>query len=637
MTIQPNSTFPAFHTLPLGAIRPRGWLRAQLNHDLEHGFVSVLDTLTHHASRDLFKDRIESSAEQFAWWDSETRGNWLWGYTLMAFLADQPEHVVRVKTLLHDLKNTQDPDGYIGIYSTQSRYQHRRGENGELWGQGRALLALLTYYEFTGDPTFVEAVERAARLTMAQYGVGRSYYHAHDPLTNLVGATHGLCYVDVMAWLYRLTGENAYRDFGVWLYDDFSALPVPFPNDDLSLRSLADHNRYLGGHAVHTAEHLRVLAWALAMTGRDDLARAYKQARLKLAKYILPSGALMGDESLHGMPLPESGYEFCTTTELLFSLCQIVQMVGGARDADHIESLLFNAGQGARSADGSGVAYLSQDTRLDARADRPDSYSFFHGIAGRFKFSPTHEDVACCCNPNSTRLLPHYLSQMWMHLPDRAGIAAVLYGACVVQTEIDGTPIRIDENTDYPFADDVHFAITLERPLVFRLMLRKPTWATGATVTINGMAAQGMLSIDGDWLILDQEWHGGDQVGLTLTARPQTVAYPNGEVAIVRGALQYVLPIPARQRTLKTYEGSPLVDVELEPQDLAQAYQVFLVDPVQPDYGLQFQNSAAADLLQPWAHPPVRLAYAGGVLVPMGCAILRRAAFPFQSIPEVAS
>ena len=356
MTIQPNSTFPAFHTLPLGAIRPRGWLRAQLNHDLEHGFVSVLDTLTHHASRDLFKDRIESSAEQFAWWDSETRGNWLWGYTLMAFLAD-----------------------------------------------------------------------------------------------------------------------------------------------------------------------------------------------------------------------------------------------------------------------------------------RPDSYSFFHGIAGRFKFSPTHEDVACCCNPNSTRLLPHYLSQMWMHLPDRAGIAAVLYGACVVQTEIDGTPIRIDENTDYPFADDVHFAITLERPLVFRLMLRKPTWATGATVTINGMAAQGTLSIDGDWLILDQEWHGGDQVGLTLTARPQTVAYPNGEVAIVRGALQYVLPIPARQRTLKTYEGSPLVDVELEPQDLAQAYQVFLVDPVQPDYGLQFQNSAAADLLQPWAHPPVRLAYAGGVLVPMGCAILRRAAFPFQPMPEVTS
>ena len=36
------------------------------------------------------------------------------------------------------------------------------------------------------------------------------------------------------------------------------------------------------------------------------------------------------------------------------------------------------------------------------------------GRHGRFKLSPTHDDVACCCNPNATRLLPHYVSSMWM-------------------------------------------------------------------------------------------------------------------------------------------------------------------------------------------------------------------------------
>ena len=60
------------------------------------------------AATDLFTQRSESSSQQFAWWDGETRGNWLWGCTMMAFLADQPEHQARVTALLEDLKDTQD-------------------------------------------------------------------------------------------------------------------------------------------------------------------------------------------------------------------------------------------------------------------------------------------------------------------------------------------------------------------------------------------------------------------------------------------------------------------------------------------------------------------------------------------------
>jgi len=103
-----------FQRLPLGAVRPAGWLRDQLLHDLEHGFASRLDSLTARAAHDLFVERIESSAEQYAWWDAETRGNWLWGYTLMAFLSGQVGHRARVEQLLRALLATQDADGYIG-------------------------------------------------------------------------------------------------------------------------------------------------------------------------------------------------------------------------------------------------------------------------------------------------------------------------------------------------------------------------------------------------------------------------------------------------------------------------------------------------------------------------------------------
>src|SRR5512143_2946980 len=97
--------------LPLGAVRPRGWLLAQLRRDLEHGFASQLDALTPHAARDPFRERMGSSDDFRAWWDAETRGNWLWGYVMMASLAGLPAHEERVHALVRDLLATRDPDG----------------------------------------------------------------------------------------------------------------------------------------------------------------------------------------------------------------------------------------------------------------------------------------------------------------------------------------------------------------------------------------------------------------------------------------------------------------------------------------------------------------------------------------------
>src|SRR5512140_1668288 len=143
---------PPFRTLPLGAVRPGGWMLAQMRRDLEHGFAARLDRLTPHAARDLFRERIGSSDDYFAWWDAETRGNWLWGYVMMAHLAGLPGHQARVAELVAGLVATRDDDGYIGIYAADAgRFAHAPGENGELWAQSRALLPLIAQVEATGD------------------------------------------------------------------------------------------------------------------------------------------------------------------------------------------------------------------------------------------------------------------------------------------------------------------------------------------------------------------------------------------------------------------------------------------------------------------------------------------------------
>ena len=291
---------------------------------------------------------------------------------------------------------------------------------------------------------------------------------------------------------------EVYRAFGRWLYEDFSSMPRPFPNDDLALPNLLENKPNFAGHAVHTAEHLRALWW-VCQSGEADLEQARDQALRQLKRYTLPSGALLGDEAIHDEPTPDVGYEYCTLTEMLFSLSSALQKLGEAAYGDWIENLAFNAGQGARFPDGKALAYLSTDTRFAAVASRGDFYSPDQP-GRRFKYSPTHEDVACCCNPNAVRFMPHYISGLWMKVNGQAGVAATTYGPCVLQTEIDATAVIIEETTEYPFSDTITFTIKPARPIEFALWLRKPRWSTSFDLA----GVDGLISATEGWIIIEK-------------------------------------------------------------------------------------------------------------------------------------
>lgn len=590
---------------------------AQMLRDLDVGFAGCLDALSPHVARDLFRDRLDDATGHAAWWDAESRGNWLWGYTMLAGLSGARAHRERADALVRDLRRTQDADGYIGIYEAKARFPGGEVENGELWAQSRALMILLAHHELTGDAESLECARRAADLTLTRYGPGRPQYGRRSTIGDRTGQTHGLCQVDALEWLWEATGDTRYRDFARWLVDDFDLWPIPFPNDDLAAANLADPERVLRGHAVHTVEHLRALAFGAAA----DPTRLQAALR-KLRSSTTASGAVIGDESLHGLPGPGAGYEYCTLTELTFSLARLVQHVADPLLADWLERVVFNAAQGAREADGHALAYLCTDTRTDAVATRPDSYSLLSGRHGRFKLSPTHDDVACCCNPNATRLLPHYVAALWMRCPEDRGLVALAYGPSELRTEIDGRPVRILQDTAYPFEDEIRFTIQVAEPLEMGLRLRRPTWARQATVV--GVAG---CEQDG-WIIIDGPWRESTSFALRLDAPVVAERYPGDEVAVLRGPLQFVQPIPHRTRLLRAHQHPPWRDEELLPvaaEDVAARLPVF--DCAQPDLGLTTVRDDGVDPDHPWRYPPVRLVGGGVELVPLGAAPLRRAAF----------
>ena len=618
---------PSYDFLRVGSVLASGWMRQQMEKDLHGGFAGCLDIISPCASSGAFaKGRVRSFEKTPAgmiadtprtWWSGETEAVWLDGFVRMAYLSGTQDAVQKANRLMEDLLTSQDASGYIGIYKEDNRYQHPK-ENGEFWTQSRACVAMLAYYEITGKSAYLEAVEKAIALTMQHYGPHRSYFNNEEPAG---GTGHGLMLVDVLEWLFRLTGQERYRDYGVWCYEDYCS-STRIRDKDNQLNRLLRLEEGFHWHTPHVTEHLRVPLWVAFVSGNAEVKKAADNAFAKIQRYLVPSGACIGDESIKdNQPTADMPYEYCAITELLTSLQSAYQKTGGAAWGDMVEWLAFNAAQGARLPDGKAISYLTRDNRESATE---------HGHAGRFMYSPTHEQAAVCCNPNAVKLLPYYTSRMWLRLPEDRGICAFCYGPSELRTTIAGTRVTIEEKTNYPFSETVTFHISPASPVAFSFQLRIPGWADGFDVD----AGDASVKEEGAFCLVHKRWETGDQIRITFRCGVTLLSACNDELAVRRGPLLYALPIPEARTVQKEYGVEGLVDFSAVAQKPVDDHWI---DPGRMDFVFSVTSQGGANDLQPWEEPPVHLAgslcgprgdLVPVTLLPMGCTLLRRVSFP---------
>lgn len=301
-----------YKTLPLGEVKPEGWLKEQIQQNL-NGFTGYLDSLAPDLllGDDIYgKNRLSKKVRnkdvgalgvtgegqvQFLWWNSETQSNWRDGYIRSAILTNDTIHLNKIEEYINQILATQDEDGYLGIYDKELRYQFEN-ENGELWSKASLLRGLLAWYEYKKQPNLLMAIERAVQNVMDNYTINSSRpFFSTNP--SVGGTTHGLTITDVFENLYRLTGKEAYRDYCLFLYKDFSEQVL---NEDAQYSKLMNDTILLKGHSVHTYEHLRSLAAAYQASGNGDLKKAIDQFIKKIDLETTASGAGVGDEWIAG-------------------------------------------------------------------------------------------------------------------------------------------------------------------------------------------------------------------------------------------------------------------------------------------------------------------------------------------------
>jgi hypothetical protein len=110
-----------------------------------------------------------------------------------------------------------------------------------------------------------------------------------------------------------------------------------------------------------------------------------------------------------------------------------------------------------------------------------------------------------------------------------------------METLIRGTKVNLVEETNYPFRGSIRIVVNPESPLAFPLKLRIPSWATGASIRVNGQQQPSPAA--GSFARIERTWKSNDRVEIDFPLEPRVSAWYHNSVAIERGPLVFSLGI----------------------------------------------------------------------------------------------
>lgn len=529
---------PAFSPLPLGSIRPEGWLGRQLR--------IQADGLTGHLD-EFWPDVADSQ-----WFGGSAEGwerapYWLDGAIPLAWTLDDAPLKARITAHVNFVLDHQRADGWYGPYP-----QDAAAKRYDLWAILLANKMLAQYHEATGDPRALRAVERSLRAMRA--GLDRTPLYDWGKFRWFEGLVSVFYVYERTRAPWLLDLARTLRSQGV----DYEAL---FARDDLAVPTPRRGLWTWAKHGVNTAMALKAgaLSWRLDRRVRD---RAWPAQMIAfLDRYHgQASGMFAADECLSGRN-PVQGTELCAVVEYLYSLETLFSVFGDPAFGDRLEKIAFNALPAALAPDAWSHQYDQQVNQVQCTINPDHRWSTNGPDSNLFGLEPNYG----CCTSNLHQGWPKFLAHLWMAAPDE-GIVAAAYAPSRAVFTSHGVPVRLSMETDYPFRDAVMLVVEPERPARFPVLLRVPAWAEGATARIAGGPVTPLLP--GTLHRLDREWRGRTEIAIRFPMRPSTTERYNGAIAIERGPLVYSLKLGetwSRVNADKPHRELPHGDFEVRP------------------------------------------------------------------------
>lgn len=508
--------------LPLGAIRPGGWLRDQF-HVQANGLTSHIGDLWDVLQVSAWKgDAGKNVAPECC--TARFVPRWLEGLTVQAGVMGDDRLKALIDPYMQFILDVCNPASITPSVCAWSHLGRFLPDYYELTHDDRAIRLvrkILDYADSVRDSKDKSIVE-PLRLGML-LSFGWWYYNqTGDPdIPALLERCTKPCVDDWTNYFVHFPTDPKYF---VHFPDVTSEKPHASPPDwtrhgvDVTQAIQYPVQYYLMSHAQSDPESV--------LRGIDNLDKGYGQV----------GGRWSGDEWLAGTE-PTQGTELCDIEELLFSLEKNFEVLGDSMFADRIEQLIYNSFPGTCMPDMWAHQYDQQANQvLVSVAER--HWHWNDDNANVYGFTPNFP----CCLSNMHSPWPRFVQTMWMATADR-GLVTATYGPCQLSAKVaDGAVVEIVEETDYPFSDHIRFTIRVDRPVSFPIYFRIPAWANEAKLAVNGESLP-RLPQRGAFFKADRTWTSGDSVSMQFNFKVRCETRRNKAVAIAWGPLYFVARI----------------------------------------------------------------------------------------------
>ncbi|MCX6875651.1 MAG: glycoside hydrolase family 127 protein [Verrucomicrobia bacterium] len=433
--------------------------------------------------------------------------------------------------------SAQEPDGYLLTQATlQGRPHWRHVRDHEGYQAGYFIEFAIAHHLLTGgrDRRLLDAAIRLADCWVRNLGPApkQRWYDGHQGIEfalvrlarHLEGGAgpnnNGAAYLALAKFLLDSRGNG----------EEYDQTHLPVTRQYAAV-----------GHAVRAVYGYTGMADIAMETGDADYRSAVQSlwSNLVNRQYYVTGGLGSGDTNEgfgQDFSLPNNAYgESCAACGEVFFQHRMQLTWHDAAYADLLEEALYNAVLGSVDLAARNFTYTNP---LDSSEPR----------------YPWHQCPCCVGNiPRTLLSLP-----TWIYTRSSDALYVNLYlGSRVTIDQLGGTPVQVEQSTEYPWCGKVAITLTPAHPATFTLHLRVPKHQSSAlytnhpessglsAITINGQPVT--PAVARGYALVTREWQAGDIVAFDLPLPVQRVqaseniAATRGRVALRCGPLVYNL------------------------------------------------------------------------------------------------
>jgi DUF1680 family protein len=453
----------------------------------------------------------------------------------VAFVLQEREHAelrAGAAAVIDEIAAAQEPSGYLNTFYTrenlQQRHKNMRGGH-ELYCLGHLIQAGIAWQRATGESKLLAVGRRMADYVHGAFGPGKAPIYEGHPEIELA-----------LVELYRETGERRYLEMAGYFLDG-----DPRNERGLTPRDLVylftgkpfPSRTIMEGHAVRAGYACAGAADYYLETGNPAYASTLQtlwEDMTRRKQYITggigsrAAGEAFGEP--YELPNQQAYTESCASIATMFFNWRMMHAWPAGKYMDNFERALYNGANSGLSLDGRLYCYRNPLEMTGNPADKIRN--------------PWYDTT--CCPPNLQRILASLPGYVYSTSND--GLWVHLYHASTMTWELhDGTPIQVEQKTEYPWKGVVDLTVRPSSAKEFRLHLRVPEWSTQSTLTVNGSVWRTTALKAGEYVEISRLWKPGDAVRLTLDVTPRLtqanlrVRENVGKVAVERGPLLYAM------------------------------------------------------------------------------------------------